>query len=78
MNTTRALGHATFSQLGNDLFWSFFVPGIGTIRWGGYGDAYWWQNIAHSEQFTTQKKEGRTFVLDVKTGFVEEEMIERC
>lgn len=63
---------ADHSQLGNDLFWKVYVSGDGFIRWGGYNDRNWWENVAPLEHTRTRvgKVTGRTFVIDFDTSEV--------
>lgn len=49
--------NARFQQLRNDLFWSIFdLDENKSIRWTGYNDAYWWNNVATSDQFQIRGK----------------------
>jgi len=46
-----------FDKISNDLFWDIFDSDEGkTIRWSGYNDNFWWQNIATSDQFQIRGK----------------------
>ena len=48
---------ARFQQLRNDLFWEVFDSEQGkSIKWMGYDDSYWWNNVAKSEQFQVRGK----------------------
>ena len=47
---------ASFNQLSNDLFWKFYAGEDGFIRWTGYNDAYWWDNVSLSENFKQKKR----------------------
>ena len=48
---------ARFQQLRNDLFWEIFDREQGKfIKWMGYDDSYWWNNVAKSEQFQVRGK----------------------
>lgn len=64
---------ATFDQHRNDLNWTLYAGEDGFIRWGGYDDANWWNNVSKSEAVRTRvgKVTGRVFVLDHATGTVE-------
>lgn len=43
---------ARFEQIRNDMFWTIYDIESGKfIRWQGYDDAYWWQNVSKSDQF---------------------------
>ena len=44
--------NARFQKLYNDLFWEVFDSKQQKfIKWQGYNDAYWWDNVAISDQF---------------------------
>jgi hypothetical protein len=46
-----------FQQLRNDLFWEVWDDETQkTVRWSGYDDGYWWQNVATSEEWQTRGK----------------------
>lgn len=63
---------AEFSQSRNDMYWKLYAGPDGFIRWGGYDDANWWDNVskaAHARQ-RTGKETGRVFTIDFDTGFV--------
>lgn len=48
---------ARFQRLRNDLFWEVFDREQDKfIRWMGYDDSYWWNNVANSEQFQVRGK----------------------
>ena len=48
---------ARFQQLRNDLFWEVFDREQDKfIKWMGYDDSYWWNNVANSEQFQVRGK----------------------
>ncbi len=56
---------ARFQQLSNDLFWEVF-DGEKFIKWQGYNDAYWWDNVAKSDTFQVRGN----FRLDPETDIV--------
>lgn len=60
------VGTATHSQLGRDLYWSLFIPAEGrTLRWIGYDDANWWDNVCPLDQFRNQTGQtGKVYRLD--------------
>lgn len=44
--------NARFQKLYNDLFWEVFDSKQQKyIKWQGYNDSYWWDNVAISDQF---------------------------
>ncbi len=60
---------ANFSQLGNDLFWSHYDKDDKSIKWSGYNDEYWWNNVSCSSNFKFRlgKITNRYYCLDAKT-----------
>lgn len=72
----RLAGKAEHSQLSNDLFWrySFFDLLTGdfvTIRWQGYNDSFWWNNVAPTDQARVRKgSNGRQYKIDFNTNKV--------
>ena len=63
---------AKFSQSRNDMHWSVFTLEDGFIRWGGYDDAYWWDNVSKSEHARTRvgEKSGKRYEINFATGDV--------
>ena len=57
---------ARFNQISRDLFWEVF-DGEKYIRWSGYDDNFWWNNVANTEQFQVRGK----YKLNPKTDEVE-------
>ena len=57
---------AKFNQSRNDMHWSHWDSEDGFIRWTGYDDDFWWQNVAGTDHFRNRvgKKSGRTYRLD--------------
>jgi hypothetical protein len=44
--------NARFQKIYNDLFWEVFDSKQQKyIKWQGYNDSYWWDNVAISDQF---------------------------
>lgn len=66
------LPKARFSSLGRDLYWKHWDKDDGFVRWIGYDDANWWQNVAPLERARTAigKKTGRRYVIDFSTTIV--------
>lgn len=67
MRTARVIGVANHSQLSNDLFWDkWVIDEDELLRWSGYDDHYWWQNVATTDQFQirTGKKTGKKYRLN--------------
>lgn len=64
---------ATFDQLRNDLYWKVYAGEDGFIRWTGYDDRNWWENVAPTDAARTRvgKVTGRVFRLDHSSGRVE-------
>lgn len=60
---------ADFNQLSNDLYWKFYGGEDGFIRWTGYDDEYWWNNVSLSDNFKQKigKITGRIFELNAET-----------
>jgi len=63
---------AKFSQSRNDMYWSFYSTEEGeTIRWSGYADDYWWNNVAPTEVWRRRVgKSGTVYTLDPGTNDV--------
>lgn len=63
---------ATFNQSRNDLYWSVWGGEDGTIRWSGYDDGNWWDNVSKTDHARKRvgKVTGRTFVLNHDSGEV--------
>lgn len=63
---------ASFSQSRNDMYWTLYARPDGTIRWTGYDDSFWWDNVSKGDQF--RKKvgpvSGRVYTLDPATNEV--------
>lgn len=63
---------SNFTQLRNDLYWSVYAGEDSNIRWSGYDDLYWWDNVAQTD--AARKRIGavtrRTFVLNHESGYV--------
>lgn len=59
-----------------DLFWRFYVPNSDEVlRWTGYGDSYWWKNVAITDDFQVKTtKDGRKFRLIPDSNEVREEV----
>lgn len=68
MTTTEA----KFSQLRNDMYWTHFDLDDGYIRWIGYDDAYWWDNVSKTDnaRIRTGKVSGRVYELEHVSGTV--------
>lgn len=59
---------AKFSQSRNDMYWTHFDLDDGFIRWIGYDDANWWENVApKADTSRVGKESGRTYTLDYNT-----------
>ncbi|UIJ43766.1 hypothetical protein LZK98_11755 [Sphingomonas cannabina] len=61
---------ADFSQSRNDMYWKVYAGADGVVRWIGYDDANWWQNVAKSTAQKVGKVTGRIFTLDYDTNIV--------
>ena len=63
---------ADFQQFRNDLYWKIYDSEDGFISWGGYDDAYWWDNVSKSKEAQIRKGNisGRTYKLNFETGEV--------
>lgn len=61
---------ARFEKLRNDLFWYFYDWNDNGKRysWQGYDDAYWWNEVAKTDQFQVRGK----YRLNPFTGEVDE------
>ena len=58
--TSPFAGTAQFSSIGRDLYWKVHVAGE-IIRWTGYDDRYWWDNVSVSTCFQIRKSERGVF-----------------
>jgi hypothetical protein len=63
---TEHLEQASFNQMRNDMHWSLYAGEDGIIRWTGYDDRNWWDNVAPTDhaRIRVGKVTGRTFRLD--------------
>jgi hypothetical protein len=63
---------AEFNQHRNDLNWSIHAGEDGFIRWTGYDDAYWWDQVSKTDHARKRvgKVTGRHFVLNHDTNEV--------
>jgi len=64
---------ASFDQLRNDLYWKLYAGEDGFIRWTGYDDRNWWDNVSPTDHARNRvgKVTGRVFRLDHHTSQVE-------
>lgn len=62
---------AKFSQSRNDLHWSLWAGEDGFVRWSGYDDSFWWDNISPKAEWRLQYgKSGTRYTLDPRTNRV--------
>ena len=66
------LGVAERSKLGNDLFWEYNFFDLSRkfvqLRWTGYNDAFWWNNVAPTEQARmVNGSNGKRYRIDFQT-----------
>ena len=72
---------AEFQRLGNDLYWDFcrliYQPEneqekihFCHVKWIGYDDNYWWNNVSLKEKEGICPKCGRKYAIDFKTNKV--------
>ena len=63
---------ATFSSIGKNMYWLADFPQDGTIRWVGYDDKYWWNNISEKDEFRirTGPATGNTYKLNPQNNIV--------
>lgn len=63
---------AKFGCNRNDMHWSLYDLKDGFVRWSGYDDANWWNNVSVLERTRTRagKETGRKYVIDFKTSEV--------
>lgn len=63
---------AEFSQSRNDLHWSIYTSEDGFIRWGGYDDANWWDNVSNTDHAMNRvgPKSGRVYRIEFDTRVV--------
>lgn len=61
---------AKFSQSRNDMYWKYSDAEDGFIRWVGYDDANWWDNVAPTAHARTRvgPDTGRIYTIDFTTG----------
>ena len=72
---------AKFSQSRNDMNWSHWDSFDGFVRWTGYDDAYWWENISVKPEWRIRVMEsGKSYELNPETGevFVTAKLEERA
>lgn len=77
----KPMSHVTelkYDHLSNDLFWSVYHVDADNhfekIRWTGYNDGYWWQNVSATEEFLVKEcKCGKKFRLHIDDRSVSEE-----
>ena len=62
---------AEFQALGNDLYWKLYDTHDGFIRWAGYDDANWWQNVAPFYRDKIGGRSGLTYRINFDTREVE-------
>lgn len=63
---------AIFSQSRSDMYWKIHTLEDGYVRWVGYDDSYWWDNVAPTEHFrVSQGKSGAKFRLNPETNDVD-------
>jgi len=60
---------AKFEALRNDLHWELYTSEDGFIRWTGYNDANWWDNVSVRPEAKIKigKNSGRRYIIDFKT-----------
>lgn len=63
---------AEFSQSRNDMYWKLWDSDDGFIRWTGYDDSFWWNNISVKPDWQKRvgSKSGRLYHLNPETGDV--------
>lgn len=63
---------AEFSQSRNDLYWKVFDQQDKFVRWAGYDDDFWWENVAKDPKRFTRvgAVSGKTYYLDPHTSKV--------
>lgn len=65
-----------YAHLSNDLFWTAYHHDgdhFEKMSWTGYNDAYWWHNVAPTEQFLIKAcKCGKKFKLNIDEQIVTE------
>lgn len=68
-----AVKKAEFDQHRNDMSWRFYAGEDGTIRWSGYDDSNWWNNVSPTDHARNRvgKVTGRTYRLDHETNEIE-------
>lgn len=65
------LRKAEFQSLGRDLYWKLYDTQDGFIRWSGYDDTNWWQNVAPTVRDRVGKHSGLTYRINFDTNEVE-------
>jgi len=56
--TKKLVGVSDYQVLSNDLFWTFLhrvKQDYHRIKWSGYNDSFWWNQVAVSDQFKRRK-----------------------
>lgn len=71
LTNTVDMVNAKFESLGRDLYWSHYDVRDGFIRWTGYDDRNWWENVAPARRDRVGEKTGRTYRINYDTNVVE-------
>lgn len=59
---------AEFSQNHNDMYWKIYTAEDGFVRWTGYDDGFWWDNVSIKPEWQTRAmSSGKTYQLDPVT-----------
>lgn len=70
------MGFARYEKWANDLFWEFnffdrLTNDFISLRWQGYGDYFWWHNVANKKLAKTRTAENnKDYLIDFKTNKV--------
>lgn len=57
---------ALFSQSHSDMHWRLYDLDDGYIRWAGYDDSNWWEDVSKTDHFRNRvgPTSGRTYTLN--------------
>lgn len=67
----RQVVKAKFSYMARNLYWRHYDRQDGFIKWSGYDDANWWNNVAPHRRDQKGAVTGRTYRIDFNTDTVE-------
>lgn len=67
----KLLGNARLNRLGNDLFWEYNYfdenDTFHMLRWTGYDDAYWWNEVEPELAKKIRVDNGKSYMINYET-----------